>query len=128
MVAAKDTSELFGLAREIISITARMAAETTRRMRLVEDSTGDWAVTIIGRSVTHTQAILDKFHTNQVRIAAADLNDCRIDNITTEFPNDKENRHWGGIYGMVDSCRRAVVHETSYGMVGGSKSGSKDKV
>lgn len=62
LVAARDTSELFDIGREIISITFRMAHEIIRRMKLIEDTNLSWAVTMVGRSPENVQPILDAFH------------------------------------------------------------------
>jgi hypothetical protein len=74
LVAARDTAELFGLAREIISITFRMAYEITRRMRLIEDSNGDWAMTLVGVTSEKAQPVLNRFHESQVRHASKRYN------------------------------------------------------
>ena len=66
LVAARDTSELFDIGMEIISITFRMADEIIRRMKLVEDTKRCWATTVIGRTSEEVQPILDEFHKVQV--------------------------------------------------------------
>ncbi|PNP56850.1 hypothetical protein THARTR1_03085 [Trichoderma harzianum] len=62
VVAAKDTSELHALAREIVLVTFRMTREIVRQTKLVEDSSGDWARTYIGISRERMKSILDDFH------------------------------------------------------------------
>jgi hypothetical protein len=66
IVAAKDSSELFLLSREIISVTFRMAYELKKRMVLIENAHGSWARTYTGLSVEKAQRILDEFHNSQV--------------------------------------------------------------
>ncbi|KAI2634211.1 putative polyketide synthase [Hypomontagnella submonticulosa] len=65
IIAARDTVELFRLAREIISITFRMAYEIRRRMILIEGDTGSWAKTYVGISAEKTKRILDEFHKSE---------------------------------------------------------------
>ncbi|KAI1307858.1 putative polyketide synthase [Xylaria venustula] len=65
IIAARDTSEMFDLAREIISITFRMAYEIRRRMILIEDVPKSWAKTYLGLSVETVEGILNEFHENQ---------------------------------------------------------------
>ena len=62
LVAARDTSELFNIGIEIISITFRMAHEIIRRMKLIEDTNRSWATTIVGATPEKVQPILDEFH------------------------------------------------------------------
>lgn len=66
LVAARDTSELFDIGIEIISITFRMAHEIIRRMRLIEETKRSWAVTVVGKAPEQVQPILDAFHEAQV--------------------------------------------------------------
>lgn len=66
LVAARDTSELFELAREVISVTARMVHEIVRRMVLIEDSPRAWATTYVGISPEKANQILEEFHSSQV--------------------------------------------------------------
>ncbi|KAI4860812.1 putative polyketide synthase [Hypoxylon rubiginosum] len=65
IIAARDTSELFTLAREIISITFRMAYEIRRRMLLIEDDPSSWAMTYVGLTAEKMEKILDEFHKSQ---------------------------------------------------------------
>ncbi|KAI6092709.1 putative polyketide synthase [Hypoxylon rubiginosum] len=65
IIAARDTSELFTLAREIISITFRMAYEIRRRMLLIEDDPSSWAMTYVGLSGEKMDKILDEYHQSQ---------------------------------------------------------------
>lgn len=67
LVAAKDTSELFDIGIEIISVTFRMACEISRRCRVIEDTKHCWATTVVGVTREKVQPILDKFHAVQVR-------------------------------------------------------------
>ncbi|KAM6476656.1 polyketide synthase [Trichoderma sp. SZMC 28011] len=64
VVAAKDTSELHTLARDIVQVTFRMTREIVRQTKLVEDSSGDWARTYIGITREKMESILDDFHTS----------------------------------------------------------------
>ncbi|KAF3067794.1 Conidial yellow pigment biosynthesis polyketide synthase [Trichoderma lentiforme] len=64
VVAAKDTSELHTLAREIVQVTFRMTREIVRQTKLVEDSSGDWARTYIGITREKMESILDDFHSS----------------------------------------------------------------
>lgn len=66
LVAARDTSELFDIGIEIISITFRMAHEIIRRMKLIEDTKRSWAITVVGKTPDQVQPILDEFHKVQV--------------------------------------------------------------
>ena len=68
LVAARDTSELFDIGREIISITFRMAHEIILRMRLIEDTNLSWAVTMVGKTPQQVQPILDDVHRVQLSI------------------------------------------------------------
>ncbi|KAI1781137.1 putative polyketide synthase [Hypoxylon cercidicola] len=65
IIAARDTSELFTLARELISITFRMAYEIRRRMLLIEDDPSSWATTYVGLSAEKMEKILNEFHKSQ---------------------------------------------------------------
>ncbi|KAK4042018.1 hypothetical protein C8A01DRAFT_44909 [Parachaetomium inaequale] len=64
-VAAQDTSQLFALSREIVSISFRLACEVARRKRLVDDSPASWGRTYVGLQRDHVQDILDRFHESQ---------------------------------------------------------------
>lgn len=64
-MAAQDTSELFALGREIVSISFRLACEISQRKRLVDDAPSSWGKTYIGLQTDHVQDILDKFHESQ---------------------------------------------------------------
>ena len=68
-VAARDTSELFSLGREVIAVTFRMALEVVRRMMLVEAGYGTWAKTYVGLTEARAQEIVDKFHSSQVSLS-----------------------------------------------------------
>jgi len=68
LVAARDTSELFNIGIEIISITFRMAYEIIRRMKLIEDTNRSWALTVVGKTPDQVQPILDEFHEIQVSL------------------------------------------------------------
>jgi hypothetical protein len=65
-VAAQDTSQLFALSREIVSISFRLACEIAQRKRLVDDSSASWGKTYVGLQRDHVQGILDRFHESQV--------------------------------------------------------------
>lgn len=67
LVAAEDTSQLFEIGMEILSITFRMAFEIIHGMKLIEDTNQSWATTIVGVTAEKTQPILDEFHITQVR-------------------------------------------------------------
>ena len=69
-VAARDTSEIFPLATELVSIAFRLAFELNRRSKLVESTRGSWATTIVGATVEKTQSILDEFHKDQACVAS----------------------------------------------------------
>ncbi|KAF2639737.1 ketoacyl-synt-domain-containing protein [Massarina eburnea CBS 473.64] len=62
LVAARDTSELFDLAREIIAITLRMTLEMHQRIIMIEDTNLSWATTLVGKTPEMVQPILDDFH------------------------------------------------------------------
>jgi Starter unit:ACP transacylase in aflatoxin biosynthesis len=66
LVVARDTSELFDIGIETISITFRMAYEIIRRMKLIEDTNRSWATTVVGKTPDKVQPILDEFHKVQV--------------------------------------------------------------
>ena len=68
LVAARDTSELAKIGKEIISITFRMAHEIILRMKLIEDTNLSWAATLVGKTPEQVQPVLDEFHEAQVRI------------------------------------------------------------
>ncbi|KAL2015550.1 hypothetical protein VTK56DRAFT_5242 [Thermocarpiscus australiensis] len=63
--AAEDTSQLLNLAREIISISFRLACEVDQRRRLIDNALTSWGRTYIGLEKNQTQEILDKFHETQ---------------------------------------------------------------
>ncbi|PVH97121.1 putative polyketide synthase [Periconia macrospinosa] len=65
LVAARDTSELFDLAKEIIAITLRMTLEMHRRIIMIEDTNLSWATTLVGKTPGKVQPILDEFHQSQ---------------------------------------------------------------
>ncbi|KAF1954279.1 hypothetical protein CC80DRAFT_595084 [Byssothecium circinans] len=62
LVAARDTSELFEIGREIINITLRMAHQIDRRAKLIEDTNQSGAVTVVGKTPNAVQAILNELH------------------------------------------------------------------
>lgn len=66
-VAARDTSEVFSLGRDLISVTFILALEGRRRMRLIENSKKkSWGKTYTGLPRTKVKDILDEFHESQV--------------------------------------------------------------
>jgi len=66
-MAAQDTSQLFALGREIVSISFRLACEVAQRKRLIDDAPASWGKTYVGIQKDRVQEILDNFHENQVR-------------------------------------------------------------
>jgi iterative type I PKS product template protein len=62
LVAARDTSELFEIGIQIISITLRMCIAMQRRLFMVEDTNLNWATTLVGKAPETVQPILDEFH------------------------------------------------------------------
>lgn len=66
-MAAQDTSELFPLAREILSVGIRLAAQVNRHMKLIDQSLESWGITYTGISSVTVRDILDKFHEDHVR-------------------------------------------------------------
>lgn len=65
-VAAQDTSELFSLAREILSVGIRLASQVNRHMKLIDQSPESWGITYTGISSVIIRNILDRFHDDQV--------------------------------------------------------------
>lgn len=66
-MAAKDTSHLFSLGRELISVSFDLALEGRTRMRLIEESSNQsWGKTYTGLSQTTVRGILDEFHKDLV--------------------------------------------------------------
>ncbi|OLN87390.1 Conidial yellow pigment biosynthesis polyketide synthase 5 [Colletotrichum chlorophyti] len=61
-VAAKDTSQIFTLAREILKVTIRMAYGIWLRMRLVDSFPGSWSQTFLRVPAETATRILDQFH------------------------------------------------------------------
>ncbi|OHW91994.1 polyketide synthase [Colletotrichum incanum] len=61
-VAASDTSHIFGLARETIKVTIRMAYKIWHRMRLIDDSGGSWSLTFLRVTTEEATKIIDQFH------------------------------------------------------------------
>jgi hypothetical protein len=66
VVAARDTTELYNLACDIVSITFRMAWEVLRRMTLIEQDSAAWGRTYVDLSQEKVQGILDEFHESNV--------------------------------------------------------------
>ncbi|KAK5991366.1 Non-reducing polyketide synthase PKS16 [Cladobotryum mycophilum] len=64
-MAAKDTSQLFELSRQVISIIIRLAHEISRRSKQIEDRLGSWGRTYTGLPLPRFQEILDQFHEEQ---------------------------------------------------------------
>ncbi|KAK3297920.1 beta-ketoacyl synthase [Chaetomium fimeti] len=64
-LAAQDTSQLFALGREIVSISFRLACEVAQRKRLIDDTPTSWGKTYVGLPKDQVQDILDKFHESQ---------------------------------------------------------------
>ncbi|KAK8017980.1 polyketide synthase [Apiospora marii] len=66
-VAAQDTSELFTIAREIISITCRwMRGIHRNRLAMISpNQVGGWCITYPGLEPVRVQEILDDFHASQ---------------------------------------------------------------
>ncbi|KAK2057701.1 putative polyketide synthase, partial [Colletotrichum caudatum] len=61
-VAARDTSQIFTLAREILRITIRMSYSIWQRMRLIDASPGSWSHTFLNVLTESVTKILDQFH------------------------------------------------------------------
>ena len=88
---ARDTSELLKLGLEMVSVAFRLSFEVIRRMRLVEESSGTWATTVIGAQVESTQAILNEFHESQVCL---DMLKTDIGLTVAEHPRTQESDDW----------------------------------
>lgn len=65
-MAANDTSQLFALSKDIISVGIRLAVEVQRRAHVVESGDLSWGKTYTGISEDKVQKILDQFHTAEV--------------------------------------------------------------
>ncbi|KAH6851182.1 hypothetical protein B0I37DRAFT_429706 [Chaetomium sp. MPI-CAGE-AT-0009] len=65
VLAAQDTSQLFALGREIVSISFRLACEVSQRKRLIDATPTSWGKTYVGLPKDQVQDILDKFHESQ---------------------------------------------------------------
>ncbi|KXH57052.1 RADS2 nonreducing polyketide synthase [Colletotrichum nymphaeae SA-01] len=68
-VAARDTSQIFTLSREILRITIRMAYSIWQRMRIIDASPGSWSQTFLNVPQENITRILDQFH-DQCRVPA----------------------------------------------------------
>lgn len=69
-MAASDTSQLFALGKEIISVGIRLAVEVQRRAQVVESQTLSWGKTYTGMSEDKIQQILEQFHEAEVSVCA----------------------------------------------------------
>ena len=115
LVAARDTSELFNIGREIISITFRMAHEIILRMKLIEDTNLSWAVTMVGKNPQQVQPILDVFTKPMSASAELSINSeglttiFRVGSTSSEASSDSSSFQW-----LVDSDGSAVDLGSSY--------------
>jgi hypothetical protein len=66
LAASRSTNELLRLGIEILHVLFRLALETTRRSRQIEEAPGCWAFVVAGTSSADQQAIIDEFHQAQV--------------------------------------------------------------
>lgn len=65
-MAAQDTSELFSLAREVLSVGIRLASQVNRHIKLIDQSSESWGITYTGISSVTVGGILERFHKDQV--------------------------------------------------------------
>ncbi|WQF90281.1 Putative Acyl transferase domain superfamily, phosphopantetheine binding ACP domain, thiolase [Colletotrichum destructivum] len=66
-LAARDSSQIFTLAREMIKVSVRMGFSVWYRMRLIDASPGSWSQTFVHVSAEDATSILERFH-EQCRI------------------------------------------------------------
>lgn len=71
--AARDTSEILSIGLEMIRITFRLAYAITRRMKIVEDVSGNWATTVVGVDRQKMEELLTGFHTEHVSGACSGI-------------------------------------------------------
>ena len=64
--AARDTTELFSLGLEMLAMTVRLAAETTRRSKRVEETPGCWGFLVTALPAEEQQEIINKFNRDEV--------------------------------------------------------------
>lgn len=63
--AARDTTELFSLGLEMLAMTVRLAAETTRRSKRVEETPGCWGFLVTALPAEEQQEIINKFNRDE---------------------------------------------------------------
>ncbi|GJD04152.1 polyketide synthase [Colletotrichum higginsianum] len=61
-LAARDSSQIFTLAREMIKVAVRMGFSIWYRMRLVDASPGSWSQTFVHVSAEDATSTLERFH------------------------------------------------------------------
>ncbi|KAE9372741.1 putative polyketide synthase [Stipitochalara longipes BDJ] len=65
LAASRSTNELLRLGIEILHVLFRLALETTRRSRQIEEAPGCWGFVVTSTSSADQQAIIDEFHKTQ---------------------------------------------------------------
>ena len=75
---AKDINELLKFGLEIIAISVRLAQEITLRSMRIETTSASWAYSIVGATVEESQAVLEKFHQNQVCCYTASIRKVKL--------------------------------------------------
>jgi hypothetical protein len=113
-LAAHDTSQLFALGREIVSISFRLACEVAQRKRLIDATPESWGKTYVGLPKDQVQNILDKFHESQVRGHISSSSFTRNHNkpwlmCNTEHSEVPQDHHRGYCTGLADTNRAAIV-------------------
>ena len=63
---ATNVSELIEVASFLAAVACRVAVQISRRSIQIEDNTGSWAFSALGKIVTQLPSILDQFHRSQV--------------------------------------------------------------
>ena len=78
-MAAQDTSELFPLAREILSVAMRLASQVNRHISLIDQSPESWGITYTGISPVTVAGILERFHEDQVSTSSQRFSEICLD-------------------------------------------------
>jgi hypothetical protein len=67
---ATNVAELIEVATFLAAVTCRVAVQISRRSMQIEDGTGSWAFSALGKIVTQLPSILDQYHKIEVELAS----------------------------------------------------------
>lgn len=65
-MVSKSISDFFKLGLEIVAMSVRLGYELWARSRMVDETSGSWAYSIVGATAPEVEATLKSFHDAQV--------------------------------------------------------------